>query len=104
MDETFIKSKFFREVPTADDTTNAPVNYVDSVESLLSKRSSRAFPSDPAPFHLDQLPEETVAECSIGDKLDRDMQNLVESYRIRSTGSLSHPRSRSFLSLTAPPG
>ncbi|KAI6242776.1 Protein melted-like protein [Aphelenchoides fujianensis] len=57
-------------------------NVLDSVESLgaLSKRSSsRAFPSDP--FHL--VPEDVVAE-----ELDRNTKNLVDSYRLRSTGSL----------------
>ncbi|KAI6196932.1 Protein melted-like protein [Aphelenchoides besseyi] len=76
-------------------------NVIDSLESLggISKRSSRGFPSDPAPFH-------TAAEEVVADELDRNTQHLVDSYRLRSNGSLGlgQPRSRSFLSLTAPSG
>lgn len=68
---------------------------MDSVESLTSKRSSRAFPSDPAPFKELNEQNQTLGE------LDRNMENLA--YRMRSTGSLGQPRTRSFLSLTAPP-
>ncbi|KAI6188315.1 Protein melted-like protein [Aphelenchoides besseyi] len=76
-------------------------NVIDSLESLggISKRSSRGFPSDPAPFH-------TPAEEVVAVELDRNTQHLADSYRLRSNGSLGlgQPRSRSFLSLTAPSG
>uniref|UniRef100_A0A7E4V442 PH domain-containing protein n=1 Tax=Panagrellus redivivus TaxID=6233 RepID=A0A7E4V442_PANRE len=81
-----------------------------SVESLQSKRSSRILPNDPAPpppttttiFNVNDLNTYAVNGSQAQQlitELDRNMKTLADMYKMRSSGSLGHPRTPSFISI-----
>jgi hypothetical protein len=87
----------------------------ESIESLQSKRSSRIFPNDPIQHSSNNIQPTTIfnineantyltgypATTSSGGprdigELDRNMKNLADLYKMRSSGSLGHPKTPSY--------